>query len=58
MMTTYPRNFITQVIARVDFEPILRLKQEVPVGFHESIKDLFPRADQAESVEFSLRVGE
>jgi uncharacterized protein (TIGR04255 family) len=58
MMTTYPRNFITQVIARVDFEPILRLKEEVPSGFHEAIKDCFPRTDQAESIEFLLKVGE
>jgi uncharacterized protein (TIGR04255 family) len=58
MMTTYPKNFITQVIARVDFEPILRLKEEPPYSFQEAIKEWFPRSDQAESVEFQIKVGE
>ena len=58
MMTTYPKNFITQVIARVDFEPILRLKQEAPFSFHEAIQELYPRTDQAETVEFLLKAGE
>jgi uncharacterized protein (TIGR04255 family) len=57
-MTTYPKNFITQVIAKVDFEPILRLKEEPPYSFQEAIKEWFPRSDQAESVEFLLKPGE
>ncbi len=41
-MTTYPTNFVSKVIARVDFQPILKLKQE-PVDFQEIIREQFPR---------------
>ena len=45
-MTTYPINFITKVIARVDFQPILKLKQEEPVAFQEAIREHFPRLER------------
>ena len=56
-MTTYPINFITKVIARVDFQPILKLKQE-PVDFQEIIREQFPRFSQKESIDISIKPGE
>jgi len=57
-MTTYPKNFISKVIARVDFQPILKLKQEEPVEFQEAIRPQFPRYLQSESIDISLKPGE
>jgi uncharacterized protein (TIGR04255 family) len=56
-MTTYPTNFISKVIARVDFQPILKLKQE-PVDFQEIIREQFPRFSQKESIDISIKPGE
>jgi len=56
-MTTYPINFISKVIARVDFQPILKLKQE-PVDFQEIIREQFPRFSQKESIDISIKPGE
>ncbi len=58
MMTTYPINFITKVIARVDFQPILRLKQEEPAAFQEAIRENFPRLDRKDSIDISIKPGE
>jgi uncharacterized protein (TIGR04255 family) len=55
-MTTYPKNFITKVIARVDFQPILKLKEE-PVDFQEAIRAEFPRFSRKESVDISIKTG-
>ncbi len=57
-MTTYPKNFITKVIARVDFQPILKLKSEMPVTFQETIRMEFPRFDQQESINIALKPNE
>jgi uncharacterized protein (TIGR04255 family) len=56
-MTTYPTNFVSKVIARVDFQPILKLKQE-PVDFQEIIREQFPRFSQKESLDISIKPGE
>jgi uncharacterized protein (TIGR04255 family) len=57
-MTTYPTNFIRKVIARVDFQPILTLKQEEPVAFQELIRDHFPRFGRKNSIDISIKPGE
>jgi uncharacterized protein (TIGR04255 family) len=57
-MTTYPKNFITKVIARVDFQPILKLKQEEPVAFQEAIREQFPRLERKESIDISIKPGQ
>jgi uncharacterized protein (TIGR04255 family) len=59
MMTTYPNNFITQVIARVDFQPILKLKNETPDDFQEAIRGQFPRVERKEAIDidFSIKPG-
>ncbi len=53
-MTTYPKNFITQVIARVDFQPILKLKNEEPYEFQEALREEFPRFEKKESIDIDL----
>jgi uncharacterized protein (TIGR04255 family) len=57
-MTTYPKNFISKVIARVDFQPILKLKEEEPVAFQDAIRQQFPRFGQKNSVDISIKAGE
>ena len=52
----YKRNFLDQVICRVDFPLILRLKKESPIEFQEKIKHLFPKASEA--VIIGAKVGE
>jgi uncharacterized protein (TIGR04255 family) len=53
-MTTWPVNFITKVIARVDFQPILKLQQEVPIAYQEAIRENFPRLERKMSIEFPI----
>lgn len=55
-MTTYPRNFITQVIAQVNFQPILKLKNETPDDFQETIREQFPRIERKESIDIELLI--
>ncbi|MEN6439674.1 MAG: TIGR04255 family protein [Syntrophobacter sp.] len=42
-MPFYCRNFLTNVIARVDYQPILVLTREMPIDFQERIRQEFPR---------------
>lgn len=53
---TYKRNFITDVICRVDFPEIPKLKKEEPIEFYEKIRTLFKRYEK--SVSAQLRVEE
>lgn len=55
-MTTYPRNFITQVIAQVHFQPILKLKNESPDVFQEAIIDQFPRFERKEAIDIDFSI--
>jgi uncharacterized protein (TIGR04255 family) len=57
-MTTYPTNFIKKVIIRIEFQPILKLKQEEPVDFQERLRDQFPRFQRKESINFTIKPGE
>jgi uncharacterized protein (TIGR04255 family) len=57
-MTTYFRNFITKVIAKVDFQPILKLKNEEPAAFQEAIREQFPRFRQKASMDIAIKPGE
>lgn len=57
-MTTYPINFITKVIIRIEYQPILKLKQEEPVDFIERMRDQFPRYERKESIDISIKPGE
>ena len=56
-MTTWPINFITKVIARVDFQPILKLQQEVPAAYQEAIREHFPRLERKDSIDISIKPG-
>jgi uncharacterized protein (TIGR04255 family) len=55
-MTTYPRNFITNVIAQVQFQPILIIKNETPNDFQEAIREQFPWFDRKESLAITLSI--
>lgn len=57
-MTTYPKNFISKIITRIDFQPILKLKAEEPVAFQDAVRQQFPRFGQKESVDISIKAGE
>jgi len=47
MTTTYPHNFLKNVICRLDFPMILRLEKERPATFQERIKEKFPKINEA-----------
>jgi uncharacterized protein (TIGR04255 family) len=42
----YQKNYVSNVICRVDFPEIPILKSEDPTQFHSAIKDYFPRIEQ------------
>jgi len=49
-MPPYPRNFLTKVIARIDYQPILILDEERPSKFQESVRDEYPRLEELRGV--------
>ncbi len=53
-MPTYKKNFLTNVIARVDFNPILSIKSTEPVDFQDAIRSNFPRLERVDGVELSI----
>jgi uncharacterized protein (TIGR04255 family) len=55
-MTTYPRNFITRVIAQAQFQPILKLKNETPDEFKDAIIEQFPQVEPKESLEIKFSI--
>ncbi|MBU4353815.1 MAG: TIGR04255 family protein [Proteobacteria bacterium] len=57
-MTTYPINFIKKVLIRIDYQPILKLKQEEPADYQECMRAQFPRYERKETIEFQLKPGE
>jgi len=42
-MAVYSQNFLTNVIAKVDYQPILALLREAPIDFQSEIRQRFPR---------------
>ena len=54
MPPVYERNFLMNVICRADFPVILRLGQERPVEFQESISGRFPKTLEAVAVEVEI----
>lgn len=46
------------MIIRIEYQPILKLKQEEPVDFQERMRDQFPRYERKESIDFSIKPGE
>jgi uncharacterized protein (TIGR04255 family) len=47
----YNKNYVSNVIFRIDFEPILILKEEEPIKFQDSIRKFFPGYSKKELVE-------
>lgn len=41
-MSIYKKNFLSNVIFRIDYPPILELEKESPVSFQKMIQDVFP----------------
>lgn len=41
-MTIYKKNFLSNVIFRIDYPPILELEKETPAAFQSKIQDEFP----------------
>lgn len=41
-MVTYKKNFLSNVIFRIDFSPILKLEKEKPADFQDKIQHVFP----------------
>jgi uncharacterized protein (TIGR04255 family) len=39
----YPKNFLKSVIFRVDFNPILSIKESLNTNFHDQIRSAFPK---------------
>jgi len=58
MPVVYGRNFLINVICRADFPVILRLGQERPVEFQESISGEFPKTLEAVGVEAEIPSGD
>jgi len=64
-MSSYRKNFLTKVIARVDFQPILIIGEESPTKFQEALRHSFPRlevhqglqikADKAQNANLAMR---
>lgn len=48
----YEKNFLKNVVFRIDFSPILKLTEEVPVDFQESLRERFPILEQQQAVTF------
>src|SRR5215831_16960077 len=54
----YKKNFLKQVIARIDFTPIDAIEPKgPPKAFYESIKDRFPIPETKTILAKSLRIG-
>ena len=50
-MPSYKRNFLTKVIARVDYQPILIIGEENPTQFQDALRQTFPRLEINQSLE-------
>lgn len=48
----YKKNFLTNVICRIDFPPILELVKTPPAKFQRKIRSSFPELKKLEAVEF------
>jgi uncharacterized protein (TIGR04255 family) len=53
-MATYPKNFLSNVIARVDYQPILILKEKEPAEFQELIREEYPRFSKIQELQISI----
>ena len=49
-MPKYQKNYLTKVIARVDYQPILILDEERPSKFQELVRDEYPRLEELRGV--------
>lgn len=50
MPLLYAKNFLTQVIARVDYQPILSLDTDKPSKFQDLVRDEYPRLAELQGV--------
>jgi len=57
-MPTYKKNFISAVIFRVDFSPILHLQEKISPDYQESIRDRFPKFEQRDVVEHTVHMAD
>jgi uncharacterized protein (TIGR04255 family) len=53
-MPSYTRNFLTNVIGRIDYQPILLLLRQEPAEFQEKIRHDFPRFSKEFLIELKL----
>jgi len=53
-MAPYARNFLTKVIARVDYQPILILDKEQPSAFQELVREEYPRFETMRNVKVNI----
>jgi len=54
MPSPYAKNFLTKVIARVDYQPILMLDTEKPSKFQDLVRDEYPRLKELQGVGIEL----
>jgi len=50
-MPSYRKNFLTKVIARVDFQPILIIGEENPTQFQDALRQTFPRLEVSQTLQ-------
>lgn len=53
-MAPYSKNFLTQVIARIDYQPILILDKENPSNFQEQVREEYPRFEKLRNVALNI----
>ena len=51
----YKKNFITEVICRVNFSHLSLIDKEEPLEFHKRIKVLFPRFEKGFEVNLDVK---
>jgi uncharacterized protein (TIGR04255 family) len=54
----YQRNFLKNVIFRIDFSPIVRLQKELSPDFQDSLRDNFPSLEAQVATEFHTAITE
>lgn len=52
----YKRNFLSKVIFRIDFSPILKISEKAPTEFQNEIKNKFPFSDKEDLLECTTKI--
>ncbi len=53
----YERNFLSKVIFRLDFQPILKLRTDPPVAFQDRIRSRLPEYEEHQGFQYSSEIG-